>query len=69
MMDDRCAKGGLSLLGKNKRLAAVRHGSRRAGRSTCAGSSGLDLVGRKTRLSPRADQFNHGDAPNKLTGS
>lgn len=28
-----------------------------------AGSSGLDAVGRKTRLTPRADQLNRGDAP------
>lgn len=32
-----------------------------------AGSSGLDAVGRKTRLTPRADQLNRGDAPVPLT--
>lgn len=32
-----------------------------------AGSSGLDAVGRKTRLTPTADQLNRGDAPILLT--
>lgn len=32
-----------------------------------AGSSGLDAVGRKTRLTPRTDQLSRGDAPIRLT--
>lgn len=32
-----------------------------------AGSSGLDAVDRRMRLTPRADQLNRGNAPMRLT--
>lgn len=70
-------KGGLSPLGNNERLAAactvctIRCGYGAVvdgqGGPRVAGSSGLDAVDRRMRLTPRADQLNRGDAPMRLT--
>lgn len=46
---------------------AVRWWTGRVAHVLAAGSSGLDAVGRKTRLTPRADQLNRGDVPIRLT--